>query len=183
MLRVPSAGSISFRNKTSNTDDPMGLFRGGEKAARRPVETGLEDDDATPRPLARHAAPEPDKTLPAPPPPTFQDPQFVDTSFNPFSEPNTTRRSRSRSQNESQIQHIRTEEVIDIVESDEEIELNDSPRGFPGEYMKEVAELEKKSNNEIDAMEARLAKMTEDIRFIEEGLHAVGNRIGRALEA
>ena len=192
MLRVPSAASISFRNKTSHTDqiDPMGLFRGGEKVARGPVVMSLDDDDdddATPRPYARHTVPVPDKTLlaPPPPPPALQgaQPQFAETSFNPFSEPNTTARNRSRSQNESQLRHIRTEEVIDVMKSDEEIEmeLDDSPRDLQDEYVREVAELEEKSNKQIDAMEVRLAKMTEDIRFIEEGLHTVGNRIGRAL--
>lgn len=183
ILRVPSAGSISFRNKTSNTDrcDPMRLFRSGESAARGPAATDPNEDDATPRPLARHAALEPDRTLFAPPPPAFQENQFVDTSFNPFSELNTTgRNNRSRSQNESQFQHMRTEEVIDLARDDEEIESNGSPQNLQDEYTKE---LEEKSNKQIDAMEARLAKMTEDIRFVEEGLRGVGNRIGRALEA
>ena len=117
--------------------DPIGLFRNGDKAARTrtrrgPVVTGFEDgdDDATPRPLARHAAPEPDKTLLAPPPPpTFQAAHFAETSLNPFSESNTTGRNltRTRGQNESQIQDIRTEEVIGILKSDEEMELDDSP--------------------------------------------------------
>jgi len=195
MLRVPSVGSISFRrNKTTNTDriDPMGLFRSGEKAARGPVAMSFEgddgdDDDATPRPLARHVhAPEPDQTLLAPPLPAFQATQFAETSLNPFSEPNTTGRNRTRSQNESQIQHIqhiRTEEVIDIAKSDEEMESNGSPRDLQDEYMKEVAELEEQCKRRTEAMEARLAEMTEDIRVIEEGLHAVGDRIGRALGA
>ena len=185
MIRVPSAGSISLRSKATNTDriDPMGLFRGGEKAAGGPLAAGFEDDDPTPRPFARHAAPEPDKTLLVPPPPAFQDAQFAEISFNPFSELNTTGRSRTRSQNESQIQHIRTEEVIDIVKSDEEMGSDDSPRDLQDEYMNDATELEEKSNKQIDAMEVRLLNMTEDLRFIEEGLNAVGNRIGRALEA
>ena len=185
MIRVPSAGSISFRYKANNTDriDPMGLFRNDEKVARGPVVAGLEDDDPTPRPFAKHTAPEPDKTLLAPPLPAFQDSQFPETSFNPFSEPNTPGRNRTRSQNESQMQHIRTEEVIDIAKSDEEMESNDSPRDLQDEYMKEAAELEEKSNKQIDAMELRLAKIKEDIRFIEDGLHTVGNRTGRVLEA
>jgi hypothetical protein len=198
MLRVPSVGSISFRkNKASNnTDriDPLGLFRNSEKAARGrgPVAMGFglglgsedDDDDATPRPLARHAAPEPDKTLLAPPLPAFQGAQFAETSLNPFSEPNTTARNRTWSHNGSQkIQYIRTEEVIDIAKSDEEMESNDLPRDLQDEYMNEVAGLEERCIKQTDAMEARLAEMTEDIRVIEEGLHAVGDRIGRALGA
>jgi len=184
MLRVSSAGSISFRNKTSNTNriDPMGLFRNGEETTRVHAAT-LEDADATPRSLARYPAPEPDRTRPALPPPIFQEARLPETSFNPFSEPNTTSRNRSRSQNESQLQHIRTEEVIDLAVSDKEVELNDSPRDFRDEYANEIAEREETSNKQIDAMEARLAKMTEDIRSIEESLHGVGNRIGRALKA
>ena len=180
ILRVPSAGSISFRNKTSNTDrvDPMGLFRGGEKATSRPVATTL-DDDATPRPLGRHSAPGSDRTRLVLPPPVFQEPQFADTSFNPFSGSNTTGRNRSRNQSESQIQHIRTEEVIDLANSEEEI---DSPEDIQDECVEEIAELEKNSTKQIDALEERLAKMTEDIRLIEEGLQTVGNRIGRALK-
>src|SRR5258706_7473269 len=42
-IRVPSAGSITLRSKATNTDriDPMGLFRGDEKAARGPFVTGF----------------------------------------------------------------------------------------------------------------------------------------------
>ena len=161
--------------------DPMGLFRNGDKATRTrprrgPVATGVEDgdDDATPPPLARHAAPEPDKTLLAPPPPpTFQAAHSAETSLNAFSEPNTTgrNRTRTRGQNESQIQHIRTEEVIDILKSDEEMELDDLPRDLrPRDeytYMNEVVELEEKCNKQSEAMEGRLAEMNEDIRVIE----------------
>ena len=65
------------------------------------------------------------------------------------------------------------------------MELDDSPRDFQDEYtyMNEVTELEEKCNKQIDAMDARLAKMNEDIRIIEEDLRAVGGRIRRALEA
>jgi hypothetical protein len=42
--------------------------------------------------------------------------------------------------------------------------------------MNEVAELEEKCNKQSDGMGARLAKMNEDIRVIEEGLQAVGDR-------
>jgi hypothetical protein len=184
ILRIPSAGTSSFRIKASNTErtDPMGLFRYGERAPRLPITTTFEDDDATPRPLARHAAPDPDMTLPAPPRPAFQDVR-ADTSFNPFSEPNTTSRSRSRSQNENQFQHIRAEEVIDLPKSDAETESDGSPRDLQDEHAKEIAELEEKSNKQLDVMEARLAKMMEDIRLIEEGLRAVGDRVGRGLKA
>ena len=156
----------------------MGLFRGGENAARRPVASAPEGDDTTPRPLARHSALEPDRALFAPPPPAFQEPRLAETSFNPFSEPNTTgRNNRSRSLNESQFQHARTEEVIDLARG---IGSSDSPRD---EYAREIAELEERSNEKIDAMEERLARMTEDIWFVEESLRGVGNRIGRGLEA
>jgi len=145
-----------------------------------------EGEDTTPRPLARSAAPEPDVSLlaPPPPPPALQETQFVDTSFNPFSEPNTTGRNRSRSQQgDSQVQHMRTEEVIDPAKSDNKPELNDSPRDFQDEYVRQIAELEEMSKRRFDAMEARLAEIMEDIRTIEDGLHTVGSRVRRALEA
>ena len=92
-------------------------------------------------------------------------------------------RTRTRGQNESQ---IRTAEIIDILMRDE-MELDDSPRDLRPQdeytYMDGVAELEEKCNKQSDAMEARLVKLNEDIRVIEEGLQAVGDRIRSALEA
>ena len=74
-----------------------------------------------------------------------------------------------------------------MLKSDEEMELDHSPRDLRPQdeytYMNEVAELEEKCNKQSDAMEARLARMNEDIRVIEEGLQAVGDRIRRAFEA
>ena len=53
------------------------------------------------------------------------------TSSNPFFEPNT---SRTRSQNQSSFQRIRTEEAIYIAKCDDEMESNDLPRDLLDEY-------------------------------------------------